>query len=137
MNVADGLKMSSAYKSRDLNPPGKVPTIELGYPAVVLFTFSPSEKESSEIPVLEGDIVQLLYSVGGWVFIQTYEGNVGYIPLDFCGQLESSKEVGSVFKKDFQKDCYPGPTHPGHEDVTDFRFRLDQTREAFPLRKKF
>lgn len=45
--------MSSAYKSRDLNPPGKVPTIELGYPAVVLFTFSPSEKESSEIPVLE------------------------------------------------------------------------------------
>lgn len=69
------------------------------------------------------------------MFIQTYEGNVGYIPLDFCGQLESSKEVGSVFKKDFQKDCYPGPTHPGHEDVTDFRFRLDQTREAFPPRK--
>ena len=114
--------MSSAYQSRDLNPSGKVPTIELGYPAVVLFTFSPSEKESSEIPVFEGDIVQLLYSIGGWVFVRTYKGNVGYIPLDFCGELESSKDVGTVFKGDFHGVCQPGLKHRDHEDVTDFRY---------------
>ncbi|XP_062607319.1 uncharacterized protein LOC134269113 [Saccostrea cucullata] len=123
--------MSSAYQSRDLNPSGRVPAIELGYPSVVLFTFIPSEKESSEIPVSEGDIVQLLYSVGGWVFVRTYEGNVGYIPLDFCGELESSKEVGAVFKGDssVQKALQLELSYQRSEDVTDFRNSSDNSVE--------
>ncbi|XP_048760069.1 uncharacterized protein LOC125669539 isoform X2 [Ostrea edulis] len=120
--------MSSAYQSRDLNPSGRVPTLELGYPAVVLYTFIPSEKESTEILVSEGDIVQLLYSVGGWVFVRTYEGNVGYIPLDFCGELESSKEVGTVFKGDsttVQREL----NYKDHKDVTDSRFNTGYSED--------
>ncbi|KAK3083795.1 hypothetical protein FSP39_003290 [Pinctada imbricata] len=89
-------KMSSACESRDFNPSGTVPTIERNYPAVVLYTFIPGRKDSTEIFVSEGDIVQLLYSVGGWVYIRTYEGKLGYIPLEFVGDLECSKSLRSV-----------------------------------------
>lgn len=89
--------MSSAKKSRDPPNPGNEPTEELGYPALVQYTFIPNDTESSEILVSEGDIVQLVYKVGGWVFVRTYEGKVGYIPFSFCKELESSKEVGLTY----------------------------------------
>lgn len=89
--------MSSANKSRGPPNPGNEPTEELGYPALVQYTFVPNDTESSEILVSEGDIVQLVYKVGGWVFVRTYEGKVGYIPFSFCKELESSKAVGLTF----------------------------------------
>ncbi|XP_076106431.1 uncharacterized protein LOC143075056 [Mytilus galloprovincialis] len=91
--------MSSAKRSRDPPNPGNEPTEELGYPALVQYTFVPNGTESSEILVSEGDIVQLVYKVGGWVFIRTYEGKVGYIPFSFCKELESSKQVGSTYSE--------------------------------------
>lgn len=91
--------MSSAKRSRDPPNPGNEPTEELGYPALVQYTFIPNDTESSEILVSGGDIVQLVYKVGGWVFVRTYEGKVGYIPFSFCKELESSKEVGSTYNE--------------------------------------
>lgn len=49
--------MLFVFKLCDLNFFGKVLMIEFGYFVVVFFIFSLSEKEFSEIFVLEGDIV--------------------------------------------------------------------------------
>jgi hypothetical protein len=52
--------MSSAKRSRDPPNPGNEPTEELGYHALVQYTFIPNDTESSEILVSGGDIVQLV-----------------------------------------------------------------------------
>lgn len=89
--------MASTYESRDNPNSGTEPTVPLGYPAVVRYTFTPQTTEFNELFVSEGDIVQLLYSVGGWVYVKTYTGNTGYIPIQYCLTLDSSKRLSTQF----------------------------------------
>jgi len=90
--------MSSAGGSRDLKNSGEEPKIiPLGYSARVLYTFLPHEKENTEIFVSEGDIVQLQYKVGGWVYVKTEDGECGYIPANFCSTLATSVPKTSLY----------------------------------------
>ncbi|KAJ8312462.1 hypothetical protein KUTeg_009835 [Tegillarca granosa] len=116
--------MASTYESRDNPKSGTEPTVPLGYPAVVRYTFTPQTTEFNELFVSEGDIVQLLYSVGGWVYVKTYTGNTGYIPIQYCLTLDSSKRLSNQFN-DIGSDANQ-LVDAGDQQPTDYVKRIEK-----------
>eukprot|EP00731_Ephydatia_muelleri_P003275 Em0001g3275a len=57
---------------------------------------STSPQAPDELPVVRGQVVELLYTNKEWNYVKNVEGQSGYIPRDFCLPLESLEQIQSV-----------------------------------------
>ena len=57
---------------------------------------STSPQAPDELPVVRGQVVELLYTNREWNYVKNVEGQSGYIPRDFCLPLESLEQIQSV-----------------------------------------